>query len=131
MNADPRFPSVSLDFQHSVTSLYRDKLNIVMDRLIQDSNVCVKLCICDFRTSLNSFWLHHLFILHGFIPNPQNIPAPSWLWLAPLVEHCTSIAQVMGSTPVVAKMFVRLHFHYCSRRVPYTFFVKRDWDNYF
>ena len=43
----------------------------------------------------------HLFILHGYITNSQydQLPVGS---IAQLVEHCTGIAEVMGSNPVQA-----------------------------
>lgn len=34
-----------------------------------------------------------------------------------LVEHCTGIAEVMGSTPVQAWIFSRLSLGYCLRSV--------------
>ena len=43
----------------------------------------------------------HLFILHGYITNSQYDQLPVGL-LAQLVEHCTGIAEVMGSNPVQA-----------------------------
>ena len=41
----------------------------------------------------------HLFILHGYITNSQYDQLPVGL-IAQLVEHCTGIAEVMGSNPV-------------------------------
>ena len=43
----------------------------------------------------------HLFILHGYITNSQYDQLPDGL-IAQLVEHCTGIAEVMGSNPVQA-----------------------------
>ena len=43
----------------------------------------------------------HLFILHGYITNSQYDQLPVGL-IAQLVEHCTGIAEVMGSNPVEA-----------------------------
>ena len=43
----------------------------------------------------------HLFILHGYITNSQYHQLPVGL-IAQLVEHCTGIAEVMGSNPVQA-----------------------------
>ena len=43
----------------------------------------------------------HLFILHGYITNSQYDQLPAGL-IAQLVEHCTGIAEVMGSNPVQA-----------------------------
>ena len=43
----------------------------------------------------------HLFILHGCITNSQYDQLPVGL-IAQLVEHCTGIAEVMGSNPVQA-----------------------------
>ena len=37
--------------------------------------------------------------------------------LAQLVEHCTCIAEVMGSNPVQAWIFFRPYFYYCSSNV--------------
>ena len=39
--------------------------------------------------------------------------------LAQLVEHCTGIAEVMGSNPVQAWIFFRPYFRYCSNSVHY------------
>ena len=39
--------------------------------------------------------------------------------LAQLVEHCTGIAEVMGSNPVQAWISFRPYFHYCSSSVHY------------
>ena len=41
----------------------------------------------------------HLFILHGYITNSQYDQLPVGL-IAQLVEHCTGIAEVMGSNRV-------------------------------
>ena len=42
----------------------------------------------------------HLFILHGYITNSQyDLPVGL---IAQLAEHCTGIAEVMGSNPVQA-----------------------------
>ena len=46
----------------------------------------------------------HLFILHGYITNSQYDQLPVGL-IAQLVEHCTGIAEVMGSNPVQAWIF--------------------------
>ena len=43
----------------------------------------------------------HLFILHGYVTNSQYDQLPVGL-IAQLVEHCTGIAEVMGSNPVQA-----------------------------
>ena len=43
----------------------------------------------------------HLFILHGYITNSQYDQLPAGL-IAQLEEHCTGIAEVMGSNPVQA-----------------------------
>ena len=43
-------------------------------------------------------------------------PTESWSWelsSSQLVEHCTGIAEVMGSNPVQAWIFFRLSFHNC------------------
>ena len=39
--------------------------------------------------------------------------------LAQLVEHCTGIAEVMGSNPIQAWIFFRPYFHYCWSSVHY------------
>ena len=49
----------------------------------------------------------HLFVLHGYIMNSQYDQLPVGL-IAQLVEHCTGIAEVMGSIPVQA--FLGFHF---------------------
>ena len=69
--------------------------------------------ICDF----------HIFTavyspLHGFIWNQHSDKLPVGL-LAQLVEHCTSIAEVMGSNPIQAWIFFRPSFHYCLGSVYY------------
>ena len=51
----------------------------------------------------------HSFILHGYITNSQYDQLPVGL-IAQLVEHCTGIAEVMGSNPVQAWIFFRLSF---------------------
>ena len=51
----------------------------------------------------------HLFILHGYITNSQYDQLPVGL-IAQLVEHCTGIAEVMGSNPVQAKNFFQAFF---------------------
>ena len=54
----------------------------------------------------------HLFILHGYITNSQYDQLPVGL-IPQLVEHCTGIAEVMGSNPVQAWIFFRLSFRNC------------------
>ena len=54
----------------------------------------------------------HLFILNGYITNSQYDQLPVGL-IAQLVEHCTGIAEVMGSNPVQAWIFFRLSFRNC------------------
>ena len=51
----------------------------------------------------------HLFILHGYITNSQYDQLPVGL-IAQLVEHCTGIAEVMGSNPVQAWIFFQAFF---------------------
>ena len=41
-----------------------------------------------------------------------------------MVEHCTGIAEDIGSNPVQAWIFFRPYFHYCSSSVHY-------WEDYF
>ena len=50
------------------------------------------------------------FHIHVFI---RSSKLPVGL-LAQLVEHCTGIAEVMGSNPIQAWIFFRPYFHYCS-----------------
>ena len=56
--------------------------------------------------------------LHRFVWNQHSDQFPVGL-LAQLVEHCTGIAEVMGSNPVQAWIFFRPYFHYCSSSVHY------------
>ena len=49
---------------------------------------------------------HHL---NGYITNSHNDQLPVGL-IAQLLEHCTGIAEVMGSNPVQAWIFFRLSF---------------------
>ena len=56
--------------------------------------------------------------LHGFIWNQHSDQLPVGL-LAQLVEHCTGIAEVMGSNPVQAWIFFRPSFHYYLSSVHY------------
>ena len=53
------------------------------------------------------------FHIHVFI---RSSKLPVGL-LAQLVEHCTGIAEVMGSNPVQAWIFFRPYFHYCFSSV--------------
>ena len=58
--------------------------------------------IIDFyRPTMFSYIHIHLFVLHGYITNSQYDRLPLGL-IAQLVEHCTSIAEVMGSNPIQA-----------------------------
>ena len=50
--------------------------------------------------------------LPRFITNQKNDQLPVGL-LAQLADHCTGIAEVMGSTPEQALAFFFLCFHYC------------------
>ena len=56
--------------------------------------------------------------LLGFIWNQHIDQLPVGL-LAQLVEHCTGIAEVMGSNPVHVWIFFKPSFHYCSGSVHY------------
>ena len=56
--------------------------------------------------------------LPGFFRNQHSDQLPVGL-LAQLVEHCTGIAEVMGSNPIQAWIFFRPYFHYCSSSVHY------------
>ena len=66
----------------------------------------------------------------GFKPMTSAIPVQSHFMglfrtnmivglLAQLVEHCTGIAEVMGSNPVQAWISFRPYFYYCSSSVHY------------
>ena len=54
--------------------------------------------------------------LWGFIWNQHNDQLPVSL-LAQLIEHCTGIAEIMGSNPVQAWIFFRHYFHFYLSRV--------------
>ena len=76
-------------------------------------------------TSLTAVQIYdfHIFTtvyspLHGFIWNQHSDQLPVGL-LAQLVEHCTGIAEVMGSNPVQAWIFFRPSFHYYLSSVHY------------
>ena len=56
--------------------------------------------------------------LHGFIWNQHSDQFSVGL-LAQLLEHCTSITEVMGSNPIQAYIFFRPSFHYCLSSVHY------------
>ena len=83
----------------------------------------LKYCSSFIFTSLSAVQIHdfHIFTtvyspLHGFIWNQHSDQLPVGL-LAQLVEHCTGIAEVMGSNPVQAWIFLRPSFHYCLSSV--------------
>ena len=65
-----------------------------------------------FKIIYVSYIYIYLFILHGYITNSQYDQLPVGL-IAQLVEHCTGIAEVMGSSPVQAWIFFRLSFRNC------------------
>ena len=76
-------------------------------------------------TSLTAVQIYdfHIFTtvyspLHGFIWNQHSDQLPVGL-LAQLVEHCTGIAEVMGSNPVQAWIFFRPSFYYYLSSVHY------------
>ena len=78
-----------------------------------------------FLFSLSTIHIYnfHIFTViyssfYRFIWNQHNDQFPVGL-LAQLVEHCTGIAEVMGSNPVQAWIFFRPYFHYCSSSVHY------------
>ena len=56
--------------------------------------------------------------LQRFSKNQHSDQLPVGL-LAQLVEHCTGIAEVMGSNPVQAWIFFRPYFHYCLSSAHY------------
>ena len=69
-------------------------------------------------TSLSAFQIYDFCIftavyspLKGFIWNQNRDQLPVGL-LAQLVEHCTGIAEVMGSNPAKAWIFFKPSFHY-------------------
>ena len=55
---------------------------------------------------------YRLFVTSQVYYEPENDQLPVGL-LAQLAEHCTGIAEVMGSTPEQALAFFFLCFHYC------------------
>ena len=59
-------------------------------------------------------FIHSLvfFIFYTYIKNSQSGRLPAGL-IAQLVQHCTSITQVMGSNPIQEWIFFRLQFHNC------------------
>ena len=76
-------------------------------------------------TSLTAVQIYdfHIFTtayssLHGFIWNQHSDQLPVGL-LAQLVEHCTGIAEVMGSNPIQAWIPLRPSFHYYLSSVHY------------
>ena len=77
-------------------------------RLERDSNPWPLRCRCSALPSAVQIYVSHiyihLFILHGYITNSQYDQLPVGL-IAQLVEHCTGIAEVMGSNPVQAWIF--------------------------
>ena len=56
------------------------------------------------------------FIIYGCITNSQCGQLPVGL-IAQLVEHCTGIAEVIGSNPVQPWIFFRPYFHNCLKCV--------------
>ena len=76
-----------------------------------------------FSLSTVHMYNFHIFTViyssfYRFIWNQHNDQLPVGL-LAQLVEHCTGIAEVMGSNPIQAWIFFRPYFHYCSSSVHY------------
>lgn len=53
---------------------------------------------------LVQIFLYHMSILYGLITNSQNDQLPVGL-IAQLVEHCTSVTEVMGLIPFQAWIF--------------------------
>ena len=90
------------------------------------SSLTVKIAFIFTSLSAVQIYDFHIFTavyspLHGFIWNQHSGQLPVGL-LAQLVEHCTSIAEVMGSNPVQAWIFFRPSFHYClSRKIAFIF----------
>ena len=60
---------------------------------------------------------YRLFVTSQVYYEPENDQLPIGL-LAQLAEHCTGIAEVMGSTPEQALAFFFLCFHYCCSNPP-------------
>ena len=58
----------------------------------------------------------HLFIFHGYITNSQYDQLPVGL-IAQLVEHCTGVAEVMGSIPVQGWIFFFSDFLFATALV--------------
>ena len=81
----------------------------------------VKIAFIFMSLSTVQIYNFHIFTavyspLHGFIWNQHSDQLPVGL-LAQLVEHCTSIAEVMGSNPIQAWIFFRPSFPYCLSSV--------------
>ena len=68
-------------------------------------------CLHGTRTSIFSGkpW----YFVHGFITNRHNDRLQIG-FLVQLVEHCTSIAEVMDLNTAQAWIFIRSYFHYCQ-----------------
>ena len=89
---------------------------------VKDVNMEVIFAVMNTLTAVQIYDFH-IFItvyspLHGFIWNQHIDQLPVGL-LAQLVEHCTGIAEVMGSNPVQAWIFFRPSFHYYLSSVCY------------
>ena len=91
---------------------------------VKDVNMEVIFAVMNTLTAVQIYDFH-IFItiyspLHGFIWNQHIDQLPVGL-LAQLVEHCTGIAEVMGSNPVQAWIFFffRRSFHYYLSSVHY------------
>ena len=61
-----------------------------------------------------AYYVLHIFHFHGYITDKLTIinKLPDGL-IAQLVEHCTGIAEVMGSNPFQAWLFFTLSFCNC------------------
>ena len=89
-----------LSFRNSLSCVYNYDDHLLIHFLFRSSNIRI------FIYSLSS---HHL---NGYITNSHNDQLPVGS-IAQLVEHCTGIAEVMGSNPVQAWIFFRLSFRNC------------------
>ena len=68
-------------------------------------------CLHGTRTSI--FRGKPWYFVHGFITNRHNDRLQIG-FLVQLVEHCTSIAEVMDLNTAQAWIFIRSYFHYCQ-----------------
>ena len=89
---------------------------------VKDMNMKAICAVMNTLTAVQRYDFH-IFItvyspLHRLIWNQHIDQLPVGL-LAQLVEHCTGIAEVMGSNPIQAWIFFRPSFHYYLSSVHY------------